>query len=465
MSDKTYASKASKGFSKHIGPNTQILLGVIVVIFSITPAIFFSLTLTSPYYTIKQSSCDIPLLHNLTLYSNAVSLPAQQYYSATEGITSMGSQMSWWIDDHWTMLLHKGVCPNGIGMKDDGTHEGTYCLPYRPPTPDIWQLIDVYDQQLIQEGYDLPYVDFEQGAKNFRQAWMLAIPSCVFAWIFIIASLISAVRTDEHIELKLDRQIHEVDQDTATPEELAEHILHIEEMQDEHIEGNESYTKAIATEFTIYLLMFGMATSILKLVEESDLVLHPQAWQGFYPTCNINLQPEAGVGILYYQCVSMGIYVCTLAAAEVYYLSEYINHCMHEYLTHPSEREELRLHADSSGDSSKIPNKWKGPVFMTRLHLLKVRAVKQTYFLIYGLFYHETVEGRKFREAHESQKLLSEKKDKLKQSHHAKTGHKDLAASKKLRLGSDLKEKGEEDGPAPPPPHPPMRGPEGEGTL
>ena len=91
--------------------------------------------------------------------------------------------------------------------------------------------------------------------------------------------------------------------------------------------------------------------------------------------------------------------------------------------------------------------------------------MKQTYFLIYGLFYHETVEGRKFREAHESQKLLSEKKDKLKQSHHAKTGHKDLAASKKLRLGSDLKEKGEEDGPAPPPPHPPMRGPEGEGTL
>ena len=55
-------------------------------------------------------------------------------------------------------------------MKDDGTHDVSYCLPYQSPKPDIWQLINVYDQYLIQEGENLPYADFEQGAKNFRQA-------------------------------------------------------------------------------------------------------------------------------------------------------------------------------------------------------------------------------------------------------------------------------------------------------
>ena len=59
MSDKIYSSKASKGFAKYIGPNTQIALGVLVVIFSVTPAIFFSVSLSAPYFTIKQSGCNI----------------------------------------------------------------------------------------------------------------------------------------------------------------------------------------------------------------------------------------------------------------------------------------------------------------------------------------------------------------------------------------------------------------------
>ena len=455
MSESIYSSKASKGFAKYIGPNTQIALGVLVVIFSVTPAIFFSVSLSAPYFTIKQSGCNINEIEDLTGYSQAVTIPAQQYYQEAEGITNMGSQMSWWILDHWTILLHAGVCPNGIGMKDDGTRDVSYCLPYQSPKPDIWQLINVYDQYLIQEGENLPYADFEQGAKNFRQAWNLSVPSCVFAWIFIFASLISALHTDEHIELKLDKPVNEIDHESATPEELAHHILHIEEKQDEHIEGNKSYTKAIAIEFTIYLLMFGMATSVLKLIEESDLVRYPQAWQGFYPTCTLDIQPEAGLGILYYQCVSMGIYVCLLAAAELYYLTEYIDHCMHEYLTHPSEREELKIHADSTGDSTKLPKAWKGPVFMTRLHLLKVRAVKQTYFWIYGFFFDETEAGRKFRIAHESHVELMENKDKLKRSHLSKTGHKDVAATKKFAL----------DRSAPSPPRTPLEAPDNMGTI
>ncbi len=461
-SDKVYASKASKGFSKHLDHNAQIALGFLVVVFSITPAIFFSCSLTAPYYTIKQSGCDYNALYNLTQFTNANTIPAQQYYQAVEGIPSMGTQMSWWVNDHWTMLLHKGVCPNGIGMEDNGEHDGTYCLAYNPTSPNIWKLVDTYDQMLIQQGNkQIPYVDFEQGAKNFRQAWNLSIPACLFSWIFIIASLVSSLRTDEHIELNLEKPVHDIDHDNATPEELAEHIVHIEEKQEEHIEGNESYTKAIAIEFTLYLLMFGMATSVLKLVEESDLVLYPQAWQGFFPTCSIDLQPEAGVGILYYQCVSMGIYVCLLAAAELYYLTEYINHCMHEYLTHPSEREELRMHADSTGDNSKIPKTWKGPVFMTRLHLLKVRAVKQSYYFVYGLFLPETSDGRKFREAHESQVLLTETKEKMKNSHHQKAGHKDVAATRRYATGSEQ----DDNGGAPLPPMPPMRAPDNMGSI
>ena len=123
--------------------------------------------------------------------------------------------------------------------------------------------------------------------------------------------------------------------------------------------------------------------------------------------------------------------MCLLAAAELYYLTEYIDHCMHEYLTHPSEREELKIHADSTGDSTKLPKAWKGPVFMTRLHLLKVRAVKQTYFWIYGFFFDETEAGRKFRIAHSHVELM-ENKDKLNLSHLSKTGHKDVAATRNL---------------------------------
>ena len=44
-SDKVYASKASKGFSKHLSHNAQIALGFLVVVFSITPAIFFTCSL------------------------------------------------------------------------------------------------------------------------------------------------------------------------------------------------------------------------------------------------------------------------------------------------------------------------------------------------------------------------------------------------------------------------------------
>ena len=151
----------------------------------------------------------------------------------------------------------------------------------------------------------------------------------------------------------------------------------------------------------------------------------------------------------------MGIYVCLLAAAELYYLTEYIDHCMHEYLTHPSEREELKLHADSTGDSSKIPKTWKGPVFMTRLHLLKVRAVKQTYFWTYGLLFEETEAGRKFRIAHESQVQLMESKDRLKKSHLSKTGHKDVTATKKFSSS----------GGAPEPPRAPLRAPDNLGSI
>jgi hypothetical protein len=430
-----YTSKASKGFSKHISPELQLCLGFGVVLMSITPAIFFTITLILPYYSVHQSNCNIPLLKNLTEWgSNPLPLPVATYYQRAQGIVDMSQEMEWVFEEHWTMYLHAGMCPNGKMEGDNDLPDQDWCLPWidTDATPNVWQSIDLYNQLLIGQGNkDIMYSDMEAGAKNFKQAWQMTIPSCAFAWVFILVSIFVALHTDEHIELEFDKDVHGFDHHKATPEQIAEHILHIDEKETEHADGDASYTKAIAAEFIIYLMMFGNATSILKLVEEGDFVEYPQSWQGFFPTCTMSIVTEPSVYILYYQAISMGIYVGLLFFAEVYYISEYITHCMHHYLTHPDEQLEIQHHADSTGDHGNIPKEWKGPKFMTRLHLLKVRAVKTVFYGVHNSVFEETEHGQKFREAHEGAVALSEHKDKLKSSHRRKAGHDDHATSHK----------------------------------
>lgn len=459
-----FASKASKGFSKHLSPTAQLVLGFMVVFMSITPAIFFSVTLATPYYSVEQTGCNYPLLKNLTEYgANAQPMPIAMWYSDAGVLEQVGNDsafvpaFSWMFKDHWTMWLHAGMCPNGKEL-DSGAPEEKYCIPWKDNNiPTIWQKVDLYNQYLIGEGHtDIEYSDMEQGAKNFMQAWQMSIPSCVFAWLLVMVSMVAALYTDEHIELKLDKDVHALDHEQASPEELADHILHIDEKVDEHSAGDASYTKAIAAEFVVYLTMFGMATSILKLVEEGDFVVYPQSWQGLFPTCTIEVKPMGATAILYYQCVSMGVYVAMLFLAELYYISEYINHCMHHYLTHPDEQEHLKAHADSTGDDSNIPDTWKGPKFATRLHLLKVKAIKTVFYSLHNTVREETEDGRRFREAHEGSVRLNQHKDKLKAAHKKKAGHGDIETTQResMRLTAAT-EGGVElgDGPIPPPVH------------
>ena len=430
-----FASKASKGFSKHLSPNAQLALGFFVVFMSITPAIFFSVTLATPYYSVEQSNCDVPVLKNLTQWgANAQPMPMAVWYkdagllsTPTGDESNVVEDFPWMFEDHWTMWLHAGMCPNGKELAS-GKPEEKYCLPWKDEkVPTIWQKIDLYNQFLIAEGHsDIKYSDMEQGAKNFMQAWQMTVPACVFAWVLVIVSLVTALYTDEHIELKLDKDVHTLDHKNATPEELAEHILHIDEKVDEHTAGDASYTYAIAAEFVVYLTMFGMAASILKLVEEGDFIVYPQSWQGLFPTCTMAVKPMGATGILYYQCVSMGLYVAMLFFAELYYISEYINHCMHHYLTHPDEQEHLKAHADSTGEDANLPDTWKGPKFATRLHLLKVRAIKTVFYAVHNTVREETDDGRRFREAHEGSVRLNKHKDKLKRAHKKKAGHDDV---------------------------------------
>ena len=65
--------------------------------------------------------------------------------------------------------------------------------------------------------------------------------------------------------------------------------------------------------------------SILKLVVESDMTEIPKSWGGWFVSCTIGMEPAVGIGILYYQCVTMGLFLLAAFLAECYYLPEYVN--------------------------------------------------------------------------------------------------------------------------------------------
>jgi hypothetical protein len=165
----------------------------------------------------------------------------------------------------------------------------SYCLPFDDSnTPTVWQEIDLQNQR------NEIYSDFNQGAKNYRQAYRLAIAGCIFAWVLITYSLVHAYYTDEHLE----HEFFEDDGRQSTPSmkdnggDAAASGVQLQDMSGEGGEGEqegeltpynspppqkedgdgvETYTRAVVFEFLIFVFLFGMSTSVLKLVVESEL--------------------------------------------------------------------------------------------------------------------------------------------------------------------------------------------------
>lgn len=414
---------AKKGFSKYISPRTELIIGVFVLIMICSPAIFFSISLSVPYYTLNMSKCNTSYLGLSDWGLNANPIPPQVFYSKkinpNIGMSSLSAQMSWLVDDKWTLFLSKGVCPNG-----KSSEWPKYCLPYNDPAqpelnyPGIWTMIDLENQLQLNAGLTTTpvYSDMTGAARNFKQAFGLSVLGCIMSWVLILYTIYAAIHTDieeGHAGMKFQsdgpkkngadgfgelRLTFTVDKSAISDEDVAKslvekhadhpslesinpHALHRMVLEDDPVH-TVTYTSAIAIELAIYLTLFGLAASVIRLLAMSDMVDIPDSWKGFFATCSIEVTPSTGIGILFYQCISMGLYTFALLAAELYYACEYLAQCMHNVMTHPDERTLVALHQEKTG--AVPPEIWTGPVFLSRIHLTKVRAIQRVYEGLFG---------------------------------------------------------------------------------
>jgi hypothetical protein len=114
----------------------------------------------------------------------------------------------------------------------------------------------------------------------------------------------------------------------------------------------------------------------------------------------------------------MGIYVSLLGLSELYYGYEYLTQCNHHLMTHPDDREHIESLVDENGNPlmATAPKRdWVGPVVSSRLHILKVRAIKKVIHPIIVLIYGEDHEHvRHIKEhAYRAHFLRTKLKEKL----------------------------------------------------
>jgi len=410
---------AKKGFSKYVSPRTEMIIGIVVFIMICSPAIFFTISLSVPYYTLAATNCNTTFVGTSDWGLDPNPIPPHVFYgpqvSPDIGLLNFKGQLDWLLMAPWSLYLSKGVCPNG-----KSSEWPKYCIPYNDPPrpslgyPGVWTAIDLENQQQFNAGWTTTpvYSDMLGAAKNFRQAFGFSVLGCIVSWIFILYTVYTAIRTeidDGHAGLDLKKEkvpgdfgdlrlTFTVDKSQMSTEEVARalveehidhpsieginvHVLHRMVAAEEQ-KNTVTYTSAIAIELVVYLTLFGIAVSIIRLLEQSDMVDVPQAWKGFFATCDIDIISGTGPGILFYQCVSMGLYVFALMLCELYYVTEYLAQCMHNLFTHPDERAVIELHAENTGAKKPVP--WTGPVFLSRIHLTKVRAIQGAYEAVFG---------------------------------------------------------------------------------
>ena len=416
-----YATK--KGFSKYVSPKAELFIGIIAMIMICSPAIFFSISLAVPYYSLTTKNCNATFIGLSDWGLDPNPIPPRVFYGPTVspdiGLLNFKGQLDWLINDKWTLYLSKGVCPNG-----KSSDWPKYCLPYIDPPkpalgyPGVWTAIDLENQQQYNAGWTkFPvYSDMLGAAKNFEQAFGISVVGCILSWILILYSIYGAIHTeigDGHAGLDLTSQqkaeaelgdlrlTFSVDKSKTSTEDVAKalverhsqhpsieginvHALHRMVVAEEQ-RNTVTYTSAIAIELIVYITLFGLAASVIRLLEQSDMVDTPDAWKGFFATCDIDISSGAGPAILVYQCITMGMYTFILILCEFYYIGEYLAQCMHNVMTHPDEQAMVELHAESTGAKKLVA--WTGPVFLSRIHLTKVRAIQGVYESLFGARY------------------------------------------------------------------------------
>ncbi len=407
---------AKKGFSKYISPRVELIIGVFALIMILSPALLFSIALSVPYYTLTPSNCNSTFIGNPQWGLNPSPIPPQVYYTSEMNIKSLKDQLDWLVNNPWTVFLGKGVCPNGKSASWP-----SYCLSYGDAgVPSVWEMIDLQNQQGTAAIQPL-YSDMVTGASKMKQAFGISVIGCVVSWILILYSIYDGIYTDiedgsaglnlaEEVTSKSNEDVRATFSATDNPEanevavntaaalvekhiddpvfkQLNVHALH-RMVQQEEKPLVITYTHSIAVELASFMVLFALAISTLLSLEQSEVVTVgvDGPWSGFFVSCTVNVTPGAGPGIVYYQCVSMGIYVFLLVLCELYYISEYFTQCMHNIMTHPDEQTLIELHHEKTGASKKIVI-WTGPVFLSRIHLTKVRAIQRIYEAMFGARY------------------------------------------------------------------------------
>lgn len=312
------------------------------------------------------------------------------------------------------MIKLKFLFKKSIGSND--------CVSWRDKqNPTVWTNIDRYNELTQNQGITTKATgDMNQGARNFEQAYNLSVGGCVFAWLLIFYSVYDAIHTEDLIEGHAGMTFSDmVDGDGLEEEDDGRHSIApfamdnssqnedeedheiVSQMITKHFEDHglsainvhalnriqeeedntKTFTDKIALEFSIFLCLFGFAVSVIKLLYESDLTISEPSWAGLFPSCTFKVGFGPGIGLLYYQCVSMGMYTLTMFLAELYYVTKYFSQCMRNFFTHPDEIVLDTLHKERDGIEVK-EDKWAGPVFLSRIHLTKVRTIKMLWSLV-----------------------------------------------------------------------------------
>ncbi len=446
-------AKAKKGFSKYIHPKVELCIGVLVLIMTFSPAFFFIIALSVPYYTLEPSSCNqqsikVQARNDANTGSSSVVLPVSLFFRTESGIMDVTEDTTFGniFGRTWTMWLNEGVCPDGDSYNWQSGQPPTAvptmqpteapvqfpptfspssipaqpavnpstCLDYSSET--VWNNIDLQNQRMMDNGGASNFADMNQGAKDFKLAHNISVVGCIVAWLFVVYSIYDAVNMEDLQDGHAGLSFEDIDDDgrhsiapfqMSNPENNEEDVnseialdlvrehfdshglgkLNMNIMARRHEEEEHSssvtYTRSITIEFVCFLSLFAMAVSAIKLLEDSALSHVAGGWEGFFVTCTMKVTASTGPAVLFYQCISMGIYTFTLLVCELYYVAEYFAQCMHNIAKHPDDRMKEKLERERTGEGVEV-EAWTGPVFLSRIHLTKSRTIKGIWQIIFG---------------------------------------------------------------------------------
>jgi len=262
------------------------VIGAIAFVIAVIllPAILFSVTTNADFYLITPSNCD-------PAQTQYLPPAAAEYYGATEGWTYENHQLwsnttTWYFGDRWDVYLTAGVCPWGGQGKykqkdsDRPTYSPKFCLRFdRPDRPNVFKAID--DQNKALYGYAGSHL--EKAAKDLQTAKTLSVTASICGYVLIPIFLgVSAFCFKIQV-----------------------------------------YFAAFFCEIILFVTLFCMAGSIFSLTMVNSEMKNPKAWAAWFPSCDVRItqgKGQGGVGLIYYQLISMGLFIFLLGCFELYIL-------------------------------------------------------------------------------------------------------------------------------------------------